>query len=111
MEGDQARMRQLSRQFPTRKTESAIFWSRRNNFNSSLYRKFTLVPLREKYRAVFRSAYVSKQRKLPVNDLTFPLFPGVGHDSTLLLGVGRGVLTIVATRPVPGVKPIRGRCP
>src|ERR1700682_4691123 len=76
-------MRQLSCLSPTRKLDVAIFWSRSNKLDSNFYKTFILMALREEHRSVFGSAYVLKQRELPVDDSTFPLCPYVGHDSSL----------------------------
>lgn len=86
MDRNQVRVRQLSGLLPTRELEFSIFWSRGNNFDGGFYETFTLVAFGEKYRALFGSAYVSKQRELLVENMVFPLFPVVGHDSTFLKG-------------------------
>jgi hypothetical protein len=53
-----------------------------------------LKALGKKHAAVFGSTEVPEKRKLLVQSLAFPLFPGVGHNSTFVKGLA-GVNVIV----------------
>src|SRR6202521_629158 len=86
MDRNQVRVRQLRGLLPTRQLEVARCRSRRNNLDRGFYETFCRTALGKEYRAVFGPAQVSKQRKFVVEGLIFPLYPCVGHDSTLSQG-------------------------
>ena len=76
-------MRKFGRHLPARELEFAIFRSCGNEFDGSFYEAFPIVAVGEKYRALFGSAEVSKQREVSIDNLTDELFPSVGHDSPI----------------------------
>ncbi len=82
IKGNQMGMGQFRGLEPTCKLHIAVFRSRRNNFDGCFYQAFAVTALREKYRAVFGSAQIPNQLKLPIDDFTFPNVPCVGHNST-----------------------------
>ena len=55
--------------------------------------------LGKKYAAVFGSTEVPEKWKPLIKNLAFPLFPGVGHNSTFFKGLA-GVSVIVLTARV-----------
>jgi hypothetical protein len=90
--------------------EFALFRIRWKKFDRGFYKAFTISVLCEEHRAAFGFAQAPKQLELPIEDLTFPLFPSVGHNSTLSKG-RLGVTVIVSKYAAEGVKGISAKCP
>lgn len=77
-EPDQVRMRQFRGRLPSGELEFRVFRIRRDEFDRGLL-KFPFRVLRQEHSAVFRATQVLAQVEFLVEDLTFPLFPGLGH--------------------------------
>jgi hypothetical protein len=82
-EPDQMRMRQSCGQPPSGELGFRVLSIRRNEFNRD-FLKFPLTVLGKKHGAVVRATQVLAQAEFPIDDLAFPLFPGLGHTAPCL---------------------------
>ena len=75
---DQIWMRKLRSLLPARDLEFGVPGIRRHELDRGLLR-FAFAALGQEYDAVIRAAQMFEQLKFAVNDLTFALFPSIGH--------------------------------
>ena len=75
-------MRQFRSQLPPRELEFCVFRISRNEFDSGSL-GFLPTEIRKEHGLVVRATQVLAQMKFLIDDLAFPLFPGLGHSAPL----------------------------